>query len=289
MLFRHSPTLALRWWDSIRKSRSRYPGSSLRWAVWPVRSILRRHRYASELDTYSAVLLNLSQRPGSSWLSEQELMSLKAPLLAVGTSEELTPLQAIHAHGGELLSRPVTSDELLVRIRRFVARKAPPRKQRIVIADDDSSILALTAGILRGRGFECHEATDGRQALELARTLLPDLLILDLNMPFVSGFEILAALRNEPGTAAMTILLFTAAGGQEEVTRGTELGASSYLCKPFRPFDFLQRIKLLLPPASQVIETEVIETENSPLRFCFFPARPGCGGHRIDCPRLPGE
>jgi CheY-like chemotaxis protein len=208
-------------------------------------------------ESYGAVVLNLTpELADSSWISVPGLQALKAPVVAVGTVAELTRFQAIQAHAAELLFRPLVNDEILLRASRCMRRPAAGRetetepRQRIMVADDDLSIVALTSGILRGRGFECHEAKNGREALEMSRVLLPDLLILDVNMPYVNGLDILQALRSDPSTAAMKILMFTAAGGEEDVKRGGQLGADSYLCKPFRPFDFLQRVKLVLQPAS---------------------------------------
>jgi DNA-binding response OmpR family regulator len=74
--------------------------------------------------------------------------------------------------------------------------------------------------------------------------LVPDLLILDVNMPFINGFDVLSALRDDPSTSAMNILMLTAADSPEDMTRGTKLGATAYLCKPFRPFQFVLRIIL---------------------------------------------
>jgi DNA-binding response OmpR family regulator len=120
----------------------------------------------------------------------------------------------------------------------------------VLVADDDPSVLALAVGILRGRGLECHPAKDGKQALELARTVLPELLILDIHMPFLNGLDVVAALREDPSTSSMKILMFTGDDDPAVVKLSTRLGANSYLCKPFRPLDFLRRVRGLLPAMS---------------------------------------
>ena len=208
------------------------------------------------MDWYSAVLLNLTQPlADSSWISVPQLQALKVPILAIGAPEDYSSFPAIKILAADLLFRPFLPEELVVRIGRALAPLAqmPPkdhqgaqRKIRVVIADDDPAIIRLTSGMMRSKGFDCHEAKDGRQALLLARTLLPELLILDVNMPFVNGLDVLFALRDDPSTSAMKILLFTAADGPDEVRLGIQLGASSYLRKPFRPFDFLQHVNELL-------------------------------------------
>ena len=108
-------------------------------------------------------------------------------------------------------------------------------------------MTALVGRILENRGFECTRAENGWKALELTRCLLPDLLVLDVNMPFVNGFNILSALRNDPGTSSMKILMLTGADSPEDVIQGLGRGASAYLCKPFQPFEFVRHIKELFP------------------------------------------
>lgn len=209
----------------------------------------------NEVDWYSAVILNLtSELTGSPWIADPQSTVLNAPLLAIGTCDDVKTFAAIEFNACEVLIRPFTTAELAVRLRRCIARSdrmgdkdSTGRAPRAVIADDDAWIVSLISGVLRGRGFDCSHASDGRHALELGRTLLPDLMILDLNMPFMNGFDVLTSLRRDPCTSAMTILMLTASDRQEDVVRGIELGASGYLCKPFRPFDFALRVKELVP------------------------------------------
>jgi CheY-like chemotaxis protein len=212
-----------------------------------------------QLDSFSAVLLNLtSELADTPWAAGQWIGDLRTPVLTIGTWASMNRFPTIRINADEVQLRPVWNDELLLRITRMINRKSARGggrgvescrnvKCRVLVADDDPSMVALAAGILRGRGIDCHEAHNGRQALELARTLLPDLLILDVHMPFMSGFDILSALRADPGTSAMRILMFTGDDSHDAVRLGTSLGANSYLCKPFRPHDFLLRVKELLP------------------------------------------
>jgi CheY-like chemotaxis protein len=211
---------------------------------------------AAEIERSTAVILNVTldvaQTP---WIEAQSLLALKPPLVAVGSLDVLMNLVAIQSRAYEVLVRPFSNGEFVFRIWRCLTRAAittdsrgnASHKRRILVADDDPSISALTTGLLRGRGFECHEARNGRQALELARTLLPELLILDVNMPLMNGLDVLRALREDPSTAALKVLLFTGSDSPNQVKSGLDLGASGYLRKPFRPFDFLRRVKEILP------------------------------------------
>jgi len=212
----------------------------------------------SDIDDYTAVILNLTAGLAqTSWVEDPELLASKLRLLAMGTSGEVDLFPAIQLHACETLMRPYSLADLAVRFRRCVGmfpksnKDLGVRMPRVAIADDDPAILALVSRILRSRGFECREAKNGKQALELSREWLPDLLILDVNMPFANGFEVLSALRLDPSTSAMLILLLTAEDGQEDVIHSIKLGASAYLCKPFQPFDFVLRIKDLIPSLAE--------------------------------------
>jgi DNA-binding response OmpR family regulator len=221
---------------------------------------------SGEMAYYGAVLLNLAPSVReSSWASLPKLLALTAPLIAVGTYGELSACPVIQRHASELLIRPLRPEELLVRIARCLGRSvtaldnSPSRKCRVLIADDDKAIFFLTSAILRGLGLECYQAKDGRQALAMARTILPDLLVLDLNMPFINGLDILSSLRSDPGTCSMKILLFTASDGEDIVKRvvGTELAPDDFLLKPFQRYQFLQRVRGLLPGLSSAAHTTV--------------------------------
>ena len=219
---------------------------------------------------FSAILLNLTlTATDSSCISLAQLLALNVPVIAIGSWADIHSFPAMQMNASELLFRPFMNEELLIQIGRSFSRTAqarynsPARKLRILIADDDPSIVGLVSRVLQGRGYECHEATNGRRALELARTLLPDLLILDIKMPFVHGLDALTALRRDPSTAAMRILLFTAANGAEAVKLGGELGADGYLCKPFRPYEFVKRVTMLLPGSDSATQMTVAASYTS--------------------------
>ena len=104
-----------------------------------------------------------------------------------------------------------------------------------LVADDDPDILTLVAYRLAQSGCEVLEATDGEEALRLAIERRPDLCVLDLKMPKLSGFEVTSAIRSEPACADTQILLLTASAEEADVARAEEAGVDDFLRKPFRP------------------------------------------------------
>ncbi len=116
---------------------------------------------------------------------------------------------------------------------------------KILIVDDDEQLRQTIAMVLKLKGFESLEADNGATALEVARAQLPDLIISDINMPGSDGFEALTALRKDPVTAAIPLILMT--GEQDSSMRkGMELGADDFLSKPFAMPDLLNAINARL-------------------------------------------
>ena len=110
----------------------------------------------------------------------------------------------------------------------------------VLCADDDRDILALLALRLERAGYRVAQAIDGDQALSLARELLPDVVVLDVMMPRLSGTEVLAALRADGATAGLRVVLLSARAQEADVERGLEAGADAYLAKPFQAPELLE-------------------------------------------------
>ena len=108
-----------------------------------------------------------------------------------------------------------------------------PDMQRILVIDDEELFRQTTAFALQRKGFETHEAGDGVEGAEVARQILPDLIICDVNMNRMDGFALLETLRQEPATAAIPFILMTGMGDAETMRKGMNLGADDYLSKPF--------------------------------------------------------
>ena len=105
--------------------------------------------------------------------------------------------------------------------------------KKILVIDDEASLREMMLLVLRQRGFEVTEASDGESGIEQARKELPDLILCDVNMKRVGGYQTLSALRSEPATVSIPFILMTGLADQAGMRQGMELGADDYLSKPF--------------------------------------------------------
>jgi len=120
---------------------------------------------------------------------------------------------------------------------------------RILVVDDEPDITALVAYHLAKAGYRVITATNGKDALQTAREERPDLVVLDLMLPDVSGYDVLAELRRRDETREIGILLLTARHKEVDRVRGLTLGADDYLLKPFSPPELVLRLRRLRAPA----------------------------------------
>jgi len=118
---------------------------------------------------------------------------------------------------------------------------------KILVADDDLDLLGLVAYSLTNAGYLVVKASDGPGALASYEAESPDLVILDINMPGTSGFEVCTAIRARGDTPVM---MLTARGEEQDLVKALDLGADDYLTKPFSPKTLLARVKALLRRAS---------------------------------------
>jgi DNA-binding response OmpR family regulator len=118
---------------------------------------------------------------------------------------------------------------------------------KILVADDDPDLLGLVAFSLAQSGFLVVKASDGLAALATFEAESPDLVILDINMPGASGFEVCTAIR---ARGQVPVMMLTARGEEQDLVRALELGADDYLTKPFSPKTLLARVKALLRRAT---------------------------------------
>ena len=167
-----------------------------------------------------------------SWQPEEALMRLSFALSrttaslpvppAIATSPALEPSGAI----AQSDKRPATS------------------RATIVIADDDATVRTLVRSALENEGMQCQLASNGPDALQLVRDHHPNAAVLDINMPGMDGFEVLAAVRAE--ALPVRVILLTAREHQNDVVHGFSLGADDYIIKPFKPMELVARLKRLL-------------------------------------------
>jgi len=119
-------------------------------------------------------------------------------------------------------------------------------KKRIFVIEDDEDILELLRITLSSAGFEVRTSATGSNALAKVKAMQPDLVLLDLMLPGISGFKICESLRSDPTVREIPIIMLTARSAETDRVRGLELGADDYVSKPFSPRELVLRIKAVL-------------------------------------------
>jgi len=130
--------------------------------------------------------------------------------------------------------------------------------QTILVVDDERDIVELVRYNLTQAGYRVVSATDGRQAVDLARRERPDLVVLDLMLPVLPGAEVARALKQDEKTRAIPILMLTARGEEMDRVVGFELGADDYVVKPFSPRELVLRVQAILRREEKKEEDERI-------------------------------
>ena len=122
---------------------------------------------------------------------------------------------------------------------------------RVLVVDDDEVIRQLIAVNLTLEGFDVATAIDGQDCLDKVRAIDPDVITLDVMMPRLDGWETAVQLRKAPHTAHIKVVLITARAQEDDMTRGTNVGADAYLTKPFDPGEMIRVVRELAgaPPA----------------------------------------
>lgn len=116
----------------------------------------------------------------------------------------------------------------------------------VLVADDDEDIRSLVTFRLERSGYEVVQAADGEEALRLAVERTPDLAILDVMMPKLTGYEVTRRMREAEGTDGIPVILLTARVQEADVERGFEAGADDYIRKPFSPQELRARVQAIL-------------------------------------------
>lgn len=116
----------------------------------------------------------------------------------------------------------------------------------VLIAEDDPDICALVTFKLKHSGFDVRAVGDGIAALEAIRERRPDLLLLDVMMPEMSGLEVCRVLRGSPDTAKLPIIFLTARAQESDVRNGIAAGGDDYIVKPFSPRELMNRVQAIL-------------------------------------------
>jgi two-component system phosphate regulon response regulator PhoB len=152
----------------------------------------------------------------------------------------------------------------------------PSARKKILVADDEPDVLSLLVINLQRAGYDVLKAEDGEQALRLAREHLPSLLVLDVMMPGLSGFDVVKQLKQTAQTARLPVLMLTARADEVDRIVGLELGADDYVTKPFSPREIVLRVQSVLrrveAPAEVVETLEVGEIRVDRVRHEVFIA-----------------
>lgn len=118
--------------------------------------------------------------------------------------------------------------------------------KKILVIDDDAAIQSLTVKALQSRGYQALSAADGREGLDVARKYLPDLIVCDVQMPTMDGYQTLNALQQDPLTCTIPFIFLTALRDQQHIRFGLGLGADDYLTKPFTVNELINVVNIRL-------------------------------------------
>lgn len=140
---------------------------------------------------------------------------------------------------------------------------------RVLVVDDDLQLASLIAFALRREGYQVLHAADGESALALWEAEQPDLILLDINLPRLNGYEVLRRIR---AVSATPVIMLTVRGEEDDMVRGLDLGADDYIAKPFSPKNLLARIRAVLrrsgrqPPADLTLGDLTVDVDRQEVR-----------------------
>lgn len=117
---------------------------------------------------------------------------------------------------------------------------------RVLVVDDDPQIVKVMRLMLKIRGYEVLEALRGAEGVQVAQEKKPDVILLDIMMPDIDGYDVFRQLRLDPATMDIPVIFVSAKASQEHVDTGLSLGAEGYITKPFQPEDLLEEISRVL-------------------------------------------
>jgi CheY-like chemotaxis protein len=120
-------------------------------------------------------------------------------------------------------------------------------KKKVLIVDDEPNVRRLLRSIL-GKTFEVFESEDGMQAIEMANSQKPDVVLMDMMMPKMDGLTACHMIKNDPATKAIPVIMVTAIGFELNVKLSQQMGASGYVTKPFSSEELLAKIAMVLTP-----------------------------------------
>ena len=120
------------------------------------------------------------------------------------------------------------------------------KKNRILVVEDEESLLKLESILLSSKGYSVTGVMDGRSALEEVKANAPDLVILDIMLPEIDGFEVCRRIKEDPAISHIPVLILTAKKNTQDMARGQQVGCDAYITKPFKSAKVLDMVHELL-------------------------------------------
>lgn len=154
--------------------------------------------------------------------------------------------------------------------------------ERVLVVDDEPEIVALVAYHLAKAGYRVSTASSGSDALTLARQERPGLVVLDLMLPGMSGYEVLEQLRGDEATRDVAVLMLTARREEQDRIKGLSLGADDYLTKPFSPAELVLRVQAILRRVASAGQTASDIVTIGPIRIDRSAHRVSVDGEDIE-------
>jgi len=217
------------------------------------------HPSLNTLAPFDACVMNLTFELAKAAEGAVDLLAIsRKPTVIIGERDEvLGHASSLASPTHEFIIRPWTREDLYLRafmvlrntpanVAEQPGRAAARTEPTIIVADDDRTTIMMVQSILRTWKINCLVAHNGKDAMEQTKKIRPDALLLDVSMPDMDGFQVLTALRSDPATRSIPIVMLTAAQSENEIVRGFELGADDYITKPFRAHEMLARLKRLV-------------------------------------------
>jgi DNA-binding response OmpR family regulator len=161
---------------------------------------------------------------------------------------EATRQKALEMGVADFITKPFKPEEILAKVKKALGETGPEEESRsiakkILVVDDNPNIVKLLEYRLKANEYEVITAHDGEEALDKVRLAKPDLMILDVVIPKLDGYKVLSILRADEQYKDIPVVMLTAHGQAKDVEKGLELGAVSYITKPFKPDVLLGVIK----------------------------------------------
>ena len=252
--------------EPVLAELTRRPLEPLGIQVTAVASIAELERRLSELAP-RAVLLprRLPDRP-----LDAAVAALRPPGGALDAAHDPISVIVVGVQPGDRrLARDVAADGFLLapftdaEVLDVLGATTRARKL-ILLADDSPLIHRHTVPILEDEGYEVRSASDGAEAIALARALTPDLVITDVEMPELDGYAVCKALKSDPATAHVPVLICSSLGEAADLERGFDAGADDYLVKPVLPEELSTRVRALVLGSLPASRERILVVDDSP-------------------------